>query len=129
MKTTIKCIAATMLLMIAVSAHAQQTTKRGPEERSKMEVRGLQKHLSLTDAQADQCEQIIKKYATQLSDAKQAKSDSTRQGNTKQQLIKKRNAEIKALLTPEQQSKFENWKQKKQQHRGKAMVRDSVPVK
>jgi len=122
MNTTIKYIAAAMLLIITVTAHAQQPVKRTPEERAKREAQGLKNQFSLTDAQTAQCEQIIKKYAGKLAETRQAaKADSTKNKNAKQQLLKLRDDEIKAVLTTDQKSKFDNWKQEKQRHNGKAM--------
>ena len=134
MTTTIKYIAATMLLTIAIAAHAQQTTKRSPEEKAKREAQVLKNQLSLTDEQTAKCEQIIRKYADGLAETKPT-GDSIQSHNTKQQLLQKRNNEIKALLTPVQQSKFNQWMQKKQHPGGKAMrrngngARDSVARK
>jgi Spy/CpxP family protein refolding chaperone len=124
MKTTIKCIAATMLLTIAITVQAQQSAKLSPEEKAKREARVLKKQLSLTDEQASKCEQIISKYADGLAETKPAKGDSIKLRSSKQQLVQKRNNEIKAVLTPDQQTKFDKWMQEKQHPGGKAMKRD-----
>lgn len=115
MKTNIIWITAWTILLLGSSAYAQQTN-RLPAEKAKSEARGLKQQLSLTEEQAATCEQIIKKYASQFAAIKKDKNDTTKIYSTKQQLAQQRDAEIKAVLTPNQAANFEKWKQSRKNH-------------
>ncbi len=91
--------------MFAVSSlFAQQRQRATPEQRAERQTETLVKELGLDDKQKE------KVYEISLKFAQPSKSESTDREKRREEFRKKmeeRNAAIKALLTEEQQKKFE----------------------
>jgi len=119
MKTK-KLLVILFAIMMGVSVAAQANEgKHGkghqtPEERAKKQTEMMKQQLQLNETQATQVEQINAKYAAQSDQLKQEVKDKMKaQGSQK-------NAELKAVLTPEQYAKLEQIrKDRKEQMKSK----------
>jgi len=104
-------VAGAVLAVAAVRTVALADEHAGKGDRSPQRVERMKERLNLTDDQARQLQQIFQE-AHQQWQADQGKADK----ETMRARHEKMNEQIKAILTPEQQQKFE---QMKKEHRGR----------
>jgi hypothetical protein len=118
-----KSILLSMAMMISVMIYAQHKEK-DPAERAAHQTERMKSQLSLNDAQYASVKTINEKYAKKFSalrndDAKQEKRNEVKS------LKDLRQQEINAVLTPEQQQKWQAYREQKQEqgkaHRGERM--------
>jgi Spy/CpxP family protein refolding chaperone len=102
----IVALAATLLVSGAAVASAQGATQQGGQGRRNMQLDGIE----LTDAQKVKLEEIQKKYQPEMS----ALRSEFQNGGDRAELMKKSaalreksSAEIRAILTPDQQVVFD----------------------
>ena len=104
-------VAGAVLAVAAVRTVALADEHAGKGDRSQQRVERMKERLNLTDDQARQLQQIFQE-AHQQWQADQGKADK----ETMRARHEKMNEQIKSILTPEQQQKFE---QMKKEHRGR----------
>lgn len=94
-------------------SNGERGNNRSPEERAEMQTKRLTEHLSLDDTQSARIQTIIWESEKEIETAK---SDEAFNKSDMKLLHEERDATIKAVLTPEQVTKFE--KRKKGGKRG-----------
>ena len=104
-------VAGAVLAVAAVRTVALADEHAGKGDRSQQRVERMKERLNLTDDQARQITQIFQE-AHQQWQADQGKADK----ETMRARHEKMNEQIKSILTPEQQQKYE---QMKKEHRGR----------
>ena len=95
------------LCCIGVAHDAAGADQAAPQETDQREVDALRNLLGLTDAQRSQVQQITQEYQSRskpLTD----QLDALRQD---------RDSKIKALLTPQQQARYDQLQQRRKEHR------------
>ena len=90
-------------LCLLVLAASPALAKEGRQQDSAKHLDGLDKKLELTDQQRGQVEQVLTNYHNRVQSL-QGQLESLR---------KEKHEKIKALLTPEQQAKFEKMHKRK----------------
>ena len=124
------------LMMIAVlagmtvAAQAQDKVKKSPEERAKARTEHMTKELGLSPEQASKLEAINLKYADKGAELRKEReaerAEARREGK---ELRDAHEAEMKAVLTPDQFAKWmakrEEMKEKRMEHR-KDMLQDRL---
>jgi Spy/CpxP family protein refolding chaperone len=100
---------ATLLLftVIAVAQPPQGGQRMNPEERVKQQTEQLVKDLGLTEAQKVKVEAINKKYGEKMAElSKEAGGDRAKSREKMMELRKAKDAELKAVFTAEQNTKY-----------------------
>jgi Spy/CpxP family protein refolding chaperone len=93
--------------MVAINTNGQ---KLSDEDKRKKEVAYAVEQLQLNTSQAAKYEKIIKKYTKLVSEIQSIHPDSARlRINKRNELMAKRSAEMKAILTPEQYAQYRKW--------------------
>lgn len=117
MKPTLLTFMAAALMACPALVNAQNPTDKpeqkrhmGPEERLKV----MTEKLSLTAEQQEKVKAIYEKYGPQMKEfMSKGRENLTEQDRTKmRELMKSQNDEIDAILTPEQQEKMKEMRQK-----------------
>jgi Spy/CpxP family protein refolding chaperone len=103
--------ASAVLALAAMRTVALAGENAGKGDRTQQRVERMKERLNLTDDQARQLQQIFQE-AHQQWQADQSKADK----ETMRARHEKMNEQIKSILTPEQQQKFE---QMRKEHRGR----------
>jgi Spy/CpxP family protein refolding chaperone len=103
--------ASAVLALAATRTVALAHENAGKGDRSQRRVERMKERLNLTDVQARQLQQIFQE-AHQQGQADEGKADK----ETLRARHEKMHEQIKSILTPEQQQKFE---QMKKEHRGR----------
>lgn len=110
-----------MLTAATVAAHAQEKDRKSPQERAHMMTGKMTKELSLDTEQAAKIEAINLKYADQV-EAMRAEREAEREARLKdgkgKAMREAHDAEIKAVLTPEQ---YVKWQAQKEEMKAKHM--------
>lgn len=98
-------------LVTTVNSFAQDTTSKSPEKRATQFVKQLDKELDLTVEQSAKIESIQLKSIKKIDEIKtKGIGDDKKVLNKKtRDITKATNAEIKAILSDEQQTKFDAW--------------------
>jgi Spy/CpxP family protein refolding chaperone len=104
-------VAGAVLAVAAVRTAATADEHAGKGDRTQQRVERMKERLNLTDDQARQLQQVFQD-AHQQWQADQGKADK----ETMKARHEKMNEQIKSILTPEQQQKFE---QMRKEHRGR----------
>lgn len=103
MKKLMTSLALAALIAGNASAQAPGKSEKTPEERAQHQTELMTKHLGLTPEQVPQVQAINLKYVDQFGELRGRSRD---EANGKKQAVKdlreQRNAELKAVLTPEQ---------------------------
>lgn len=101
------------LMAFAVTAQPSPKGKgqKTPEERAKKQTELMKQELKLTDAQAAQVDKINIKYAIEKDKLEQEMKAK------KKAMYDQKNAELKAVLTPEQFPLLEQYREKRKQER------------
>lgn len=97
---------------------AAQTTERTPlttEERAQKWTDWMKKELTLTAEQEPRIHAINVKYADQMDDIKAEEGDRRSKFKEVRETNKAKDEELKAVLTPEQFTKYTEKKQERQQ--------------
>ncbi|MDR1714812.1 MAG: DUF4890 domain-containing protein [Dysgonomonas sp.] len=106
----------TIVLFATSGVFAQQRQRATPEERAKRQTETLVKELSLTEDQQKKVYEINLKFAQPLADqGKETDREKLRAQFQKNQ--EERTAAIKAVLTEDQQKKFDEHQKKMQDER------------
>jgi len=99
---------------VTCTAQAQEKERRSAQERAQLQTGRMTKDLGLTTMQASQVETINLKYAEQAdalrAERQAAKEKAPKEGKGKA-LAEAKDAELKAVLTPEQ---YATWQVKKE---------------
>ena len=105
------------------SANAERSKNMGtPQERATRQTERMTEQLSLTPAQADQIAAIHLSYAEKMATAKSASTDKEANKEAHRAMRTEQSNAIKALLTPEQLTKYN---EKGKRKRGGKKGRDS----
>ena len=107
-------VAAGLVLALAASRTVALADDAAKGDRAQHRVERMKERLSLTDDQARQLEQVFRDAHQQWQSERtdQTKPDQA----TMQARREKMNEQIKSILTPEQQQK---WEQMRKEHRGR----------
>lgn len=112
-----RTILTTLALAVGMSLMAQDVNagkdKKTPEERAAKRTEQMTKDLGLSSEQVAKVNTINLNFARYSSDVEAAGKGADVEGRTKA-LKAKRDAELKAVLTPEQYTKYEEIRAKKQ---------------
>jgi len=112
-----RTILTTLALAVGMSLMAQDASagkdKKTPEERAAKRTEQMTKDLGLSSEQVAKVNTINLNFARYSSDVEAAGKGADVEGRTKA-LKAKRDAELKAVLTPEQYTKYEEIRAKKQ---------------
>ena len=112
-----RTILTTLALAVGMSLMAQDASagkdKKTPEERAAKRTEQMSKDLGLSSEQVAKVNTINLNFARYSSDVEAAGKGADVEGRTKA-LKAKRDAELKAVLTPEQYTKYEEIRAKKQ---------------
>ena len=112
-----RTILTTLALAVGMSLMAQDANagkdKKTPEERAAKRTEQMTKDLGLSSEQVAKVNTINLNFARYSSDVEAAGKGADVEGRTKA-LKAKRDAELKAVLTPEQYTKYEAIRAKKQ---------------
>lgn len=112
-----RTILTTLALAVGMSLMAQDANagkdKKTPEERAAKRTEQMTKDLGLSSEQVAKVNTIYLNFARYSSDVEAAGKGADVEGRTKA-LKAKRDAELKAVLTPEQYTKYEEIRAKKQ---------------
>ncbi|HMZ50234.1 MAG: hypothetical protein JST41_05660 [Bacteroidetes bacterium] len=112
-----RTILTTLALAVGMSLMAQDANagkdKKTPEERAAKRTEQMTKDLGLSSEQVAKVNTINLNFARYSSDVEAAGKGADVEGRTKA-LKAKRDAELKAVLTPEQYTKYEEIRAKKQ---------------
>jgi hypothetical protein len=101
-----------LLLLIGGTVNAQNQQRRTPEERLKMQVDAVKTALTLTDDQTTKVTSILAATAKRTDSLRQANQGGDRSAmmGLMKPISESRNAQIKAVLTPDQAKIFEDKK-------------------
>lgn len=102
MKSAFRIVALSMLIVVGLSASAQRHAKRA-EKMAKNQVEKLTQKLTLNEEQAKKVEAVFVEFNKKYLEAYQA--DTTKK-TPSPELVEKRNADLKVILTPEQYKTF-----------------------
>ena len=116
----IKILTLLMMLIAGSFSHqaTAQTTERTPltaEERAQKWTDWMKKELMLTAEQEPKIHAINVKYADQMDDIKAEEGDRRSKFKEVRETNKAKDEELKAVLTPEQFTKYTEKKQERQQ--------------
>ena len=106
----------TIALFATSGVFAQQGQRSTPEERAKRQTETLVKELSLTEDQQKKVYEINLKFAQPLADDSK-ETDREKLRAQFQKNLEERTAAIKAVLTEDQQKKFDEHQKKMQENR------------
>ena len=106
----------TIALFATSGVFAQQRQRSTPEERAKRQTETLVKELSLTEDQQKKVYEINMKFAQPLADDSK-ETDREKLRAQFQKNLEERTAAIKAVLTEDQQKKFDEHQKKMQENR------------
>ncbi len=104
-----------IVLITTVNSFAQDTTSKSPEKRAMQFVKQLDKELKLTVEQSAQIESIQVKSIKKIDEIKTKGTGEDKKALNKKarDITKATNAEIKAILSDEQKTKFDTWLEQK----------------
>lgn len=102
-------------LITTVNSFAQDTTSKSPEKRATQFVKQLDQELNLTVEQSAQIESLQLKSIKKIDEIKtKGIGEDKKVVNKKtRDITKATNAEIKAILSDEQKTKFDTWLEQK----------------
>ncbi|MFC4672230.1 DUF4890 domain-containing protein [Dysgonomonas termitidis] len=106
----------TIVLFTTSGVFAQQRQRATPEERAKRQTETLVKELGLNDDQQKKVYEINLKFAQPLADQSK-ETDREKIRAQFQKIQEERTAAIKAVLTEDQQKKFDEHQKKMQDNR------------
>jgi periplasmic protein CpxP/Spy len=98
----------------------QGSGKRSPEERMNRRMDMMSKKLNLTDDQKAKMKPLLENEVKQMQDLRQDTSLSRQEKRAKfQQMRESTNSQIRSLLNPDQQKKFDEMQQQMKERRGR----------
>lgn len=110
MRTTLQIGIITLLLFTGISAFAQQKVKRKtPEERAAIITSRMKISLNLSDDQYAKVKAVNLNFATKFDEIRMAEGKKNLMGKMKN-LDSERMKSLKAVLTPDQYTKYETEK-------------------
>ncbi|MBS1582933.1 MAG: hypothetical protein JST66_12095 [Bacteroidetes bacterium] len=103
MKKLMTSLALTVLIAGSAAAQAPGREQKTPEERAQQQTELMTKHLGLTPEQVPQVKAINLKYVDRFSELRgRPRGEESGKKEAVKDLREQRNAELKAVLTPEQ---------------------------
>lgn len=113
-------LGASVLMMSAVSvAQPGKLGKKSPQERAEHQTERLTKELSLTPEQAAKVKAILAKRGAEMDSVRSKKMAGAQKEEVrgdKKAAREKTDAELKAILTPEQYAKFQAMMQERKEN-------------
>lgn len=106
---SVACFA--FMMMFSVAVMAQDKTQHKPEEKAKMMSDKMKTELTLTDEQYQKVQAINLDFATKSSALKKEGGDKSAWGEKMKPIKEEHTKSLKAVLTPEQFTKYESWKE------------------